>query len=173
MARQHELTADSLWTEVSDRLKGALNDTTFGTWFGDVSARELNERGELAPLDYQRQRAGKPLKGGKWSNAHLRQQLRSKAMLGHATHEGITVRDEDGFPVLKSKTPLIDQEKFDRLQTAMDARSFKVSTRSAGASPLLGVAFCGIKLHRPGCEHGSDPYCGPVCDCEVCGKPSW
>jgi len=43
LARQQELTAEGLWHEVSERLKGALNDTTFGTWFGDVSARELNE----------------------------------------------------------------------------------------------------------------------------------
>ena len=43
MARQQELTAESLWTEVSGRLKGALNDTTFGTWFGDVSSQELTD----------------------------------------------------------------------------------------------------------------------------------
>ena len=56
MARQQELTADSLWTEVSDRLKGALNDTTFGTWFGDVSARELNDRAFVlsVPNDFTR-----------------------------------------------------------------------------------------------------------------------
>jgi chromosomal replication initiator protein len=41
--RQQELTAESLWTEVSGRLKGALNDTTYGTWFGDVSSRELTD----------------------------------------------------------------------------------------------------------------------------------
>ena len=56
MARQQELTADTLWAEVSDRLKGALNDTTFGTWFGDVSARELNERAFVlsVPNDFTR-----------------------------------------------------------------------------------------------------------------------
>jgi chromosomal replication initiator protein len=56
LARQQELTADSLWTEVSARLKGALNDTTFGTWFGDVSARELNERAFVlsVPNDFTR-----------------------------------------------------------------------------------------------------------------------
>ena len=43
-------------------------------------ARELNEAGELAPSDYQRQRAGKPIRGGKWSNGHIRQQLRSKTL---------------------------------------------------------------------------------------------
>jgi chromosomal replication initiator protein len=56
VARQQELTAESLWTEVSDRLKGALNDTTFGTWFGDVSSRELTDRAFVlsVPNDFTR-----------------------------------------------------------------------------------------------------------------------
>jgi chromosomal replication initiator protein len=56
VARQQELTAETLWTEVSDRLKGALNDTTFGTWFGDVSARELTDRAFVlsVPNDFTR-----------------------------------------------------------------------------------------------------------------------
>jgi chromosomal replication initiator protein len=56
LARHQELTADSLWSEVSDRLKGALNDTTFGTWFGDVSARELTDRAFVlsVPNDFTR-----------------------------------------------------------------------------------------------------------------------
>jgi chromosomal replication initiator protein len=41
--RQQELTAETLWTEVAGRLKGALNDTTYETWFGDVSSRELTD----------------------------------------------------------------------------------------------------------------------------------
>jgi chromosomal replication initiator protein len=43
VARQQELTAESLWTEVAGRLEGALNETTFGTWFDDVSSRELTD----------------------------------------------------------------------------------------------------------------------------------
>jgi chromosomal replication initiator protein len=43
VSQQQELTAESLWTEVSGRLKGALNDTTFGTWFGDVTSGELTD----------------------------------------------------------------------------------------------------------------------------------
>jgi chromosomal replication initiator protein len=56
LARQQELTAESLWAEVSDRLKGVLNDTTFGTWFGDVSARELTDRAFVlsVPNDFTR-----------------------------------------------------------------------------------------------------------------------
>ena len=57
MARQQELTAESLWTEVSGRLKGALNDTTYGTWFGDVSSRELTDEAFVlsVPNDFTRE----------------------------------------------------------------------------------------------------------------------
>ena len=41
MERQIELTAESLWSEVSSRLKGALNETTYRTWFGDVEGSHL------------------------------------------------------------------------------------------------------------------------------------
>jgi len=39
---QIELTADTLWSDVSARLREALNDTTFQTWFGEVSGAELD-----------------------------------------------------------------------------------------------------------------------------------
>jgi len=38
---QIELTAESLWSEVSGRLRGALNDTTYGTWFGETHGLAL------------------------------------------------------------------------------------------------------------------------------------
>jgi chromosomal replication initiator protein len=40
---QIELTAESLWSEVSGRLRGALNDTTYGTWFREASGVELSD----------------------------------------------------------------------------------------------------------------------------------
>jgi chromosomal replication initiator protein len=40
---QIELTAESLWGEVSSRLKEALNETTFRTWFGQVEGVDLSE----------------------------------------------------------------------------------------------------------------------------------
>ena len=43
MEPQIELTAESLWSEVSGRLKGALNETTYRTWFGDVEGLELTD----------------------------------------------------------------------------------------------------------------------------------
>src|ERR671923_611971 len=38
-----ELTAEDLWSEVSGRLRGALNETTYRTWFGHVGGLELND----------------------------------------------------------------------------------------------------------------------------------
>ena len=43
MEHQIELTAESLWSEVSGRLRGALNDTTYGTWFREASGVELTD----------------------------------------------------------------------------------------------------------------------------------
>jgi chromosomal replication initiator protein len=40
---QIELTAESLWSEVAGRLRGALNDTTYGTWFGEALGLDLDE----------------------------------------------------------------------------------------------------------------------------------
>jgi len=40
---QIELTAESLWGEVAGRLRGALNDTTYGTWFGETHGLELDD----------------------------------------------------------------------------------------------------------------------------------
>jgi chromosomal replication initiator protein len=38
-----ELTAEGLWSEVSGRLRGALNETTYRTWFDHVRGLELSD----------------------------------------------------------------------------------------------------------------------------------
>ncbi|MGH2970643.1 MAG: chromosomal replication initiator protein DnaA [Gaiellaceae bacterium] len=43
MADQIELTAESLWNDVSGRLRSALNDTTYGTWFAHTTGVALDE----------------------------------------------------------------------------------------------------------------------------------
>jgi chromosomal replication initiator protein len=40
---QIELTAESLWDEVSGRLRGALNETTYGTWFAKARGAALDD----------------------------------------------------------------------------------------------------------------------------------
>jgi chromosomal replication initiator protein len=53
---QIELTAEALWSEVAGRLKGALNDTTYSTWFAEARGLELaGERFVLGvPNDFTR-----------------------------------------------------------------------------------------------------------------------
>jgi chromosomal replication initiator protein len=55
--REIELTAEDLWNDVSSRLRDALNDTTYSTWFGEVDGEELDgERFVLAvPNDFTRE----------------------------------------------------------------------------------------------------------------------
>ena len=43
MEGQIELTAETLWTEVAGRLKGALNTTTYRTWFAGAGGAELTD----------------------------------------------------------------------------------------------------------------------------------
>src|SRR5262249_60727541 len=40
---EHEPTAESLWAEVAGRLKGALNTTTYRTWFAEASGADLSD----------------------------------------------------------------------------------------------------------------------------------
>jgi len=55
--RQIELTAESLWSEVSSRLRGALNETTYRTWFAEADAAELSDDAFVlgVPNDFTRE----------------------------------------------------------------------------------------------------------------------
>ena len=48
MKDQIELSAENLWSEISGRLQEALNDGTYGKWFGDV--KSLEREGETLVL---------------------------------------------------------------------------------------------------------------------------
>jgi len=84
---QIELTADSLWEEVSGRLKGALNEQTFGTWFAEAGGAELSDDAfTLAvPNDFTRE----------WIEGHFLGLIRAavKDATGHERSVRLTVRD--------------------------------------------------------------------------------
>lgn len=85
--------------------------------------------------------------------------LRSKTLLAHVTHNGETVRDSEGNPVLKGE-PLLSFDRFQRLQAALDKRSF-TKTRTSGVQLLTGLAVCadcGGKLHNRTQTLGSRKY---------------
>ncbi|HEY5659379.1 MAG TPA: chromosomal replication initiator protein DnaA [Gaiellaceae bacterium] len=57
MNRPIELTAESLWSEVAGRLKGALNETTYRTWFAEAEGIELSDDAFIlgVPNDFTRE----------------------------------------------------------------------------------------------------------------------
>ena len=57
MDRPIELTAESLWNEVACRLKGALNETTYRTWFAEAEGTELSDDAFVlgVPNDFTRE----------------------------------------------------------------------------------------------------------------------
>ncbi len=87
MEHQIELTADSLWDEVSGRLRGALNEQTFGTWFAEADGAELSDDAfTLAvPNDFTRE----------WIEGHFLGLIRAavKDATGHERNVRLTVRD--------------------------------------------------------------------------------
>jgi chromosomal replication initiator protein len=55
--RQQLLTAEDLWTEVSERLRAALNDKTYRTWFSDAEGLDLSDESFVlaVPNDFTRE----------------------------------------------------------------------------------------------------------------------
>ena len=57
MERQQLLTAEDLWTEVSERLRAALNDKTYTTWFSEAEGVGLSDESFVlaVPNDFTRE----------------------------------------------------------------------------------------------------------------------
>jgi len=66
--------------------------------------------------------------------------LTAKYLLGHATYERQTVRDSEGRPVLNAD-PILTQDKWDQLQSALEARR-RGPLRTRDTAPLNGVVKC-------------------------------
>ncbi len=114
-------------------------------------AYALNEAQVLVPRDYQAVKAGREpggTRGGqhharfRWTSGTLSKVLRTPALMGHRVHQGKTVRDRDGQPVLIGE-PVLTREEFQVLQDAMDARTpQRDRVRKDTGALLLGVARC-------------------------------
>jgi chromosomal replication initiator protein len=90
--RQIELTAEELWNDVSARLREALNDTTYSTWFGGVGGAELdNDTFAVAvPNDFTRE----------WIEGHFLDLIRAavKDAGGHDLRVQLRVIEEAPVP---------------------------------------------------------------------------
>ena len=90
MEHQIELTAGTLWEEVSSRLKGALNEATFTSWFGNAEGLALSDDAFTlsVPNDFARE----------WIEGHFLGLIRAavKDATGHERRIHLTVRDSGG-----------------------------------------------------------------------------
>ncbi|MDX6399136.1 MAG: chromosomal replication initiator protein [Solirubrobacterales bacterium] len=97
---QIELTAESLWSEVASRLKEALNEATFGTWFAGANGTALTDDTFTlsVPNDFTRE----------WIEGHFLGLIRAavKDATGHERRVQLSVRNDvepaehtpDGLP---------------------------------------------------------------------------
>ena len=90
MAHDIEPTAERLWDDVSGRLREALNETTYATWFGDVAAGELVDDtfSLVVPNDFTRE----------WIEGHFLGFVKAAARdaLARDIRVTLTVREPEG-----------------------------------------------------------------------------
>jgi chromosomal replication initiator protein len=81
-----ELTAETLWRDVSARLQDALNETTYGTWFGGVTGTELGDEAFVlaVPNDFTRE----------WIEGHFLDLIRAAAKDASGTERRVQLRVE-------------------------------------------------------------------------------
>jgi chromosomal replication initiator protein len=95
---QIELTAEDLWSDVSARLREALNDTTYSTWFGEVSGAELDADtfAIAVPNDFTRE----------WIEGHFLDLIRAavKDAGGSDLRVQLRVLEEPPLPVLNAQS---------------------------------------------------------------------
>jgi chromosomal replication initiator protein len=85
--RPIELTAETLWNEVAGRLKGALNETTYRTWFAEAEGQELSDEAFVlgVPNDFTRE----------WIEGHFLGLIGAavRDVTGQERHVGLTVSE--------------------------------------------------------------------------------
>jgi chromosomal replication initiator protein len=88
--RQIELTAEGLWSDVSARLREALNDTTYSTWFGEVGGAELDDNtfAISVPNDFTRE----------WIEGHFLDLIRAAVRDAGGGELRVQLRVEESVP---------------------------------------------------------------------------
>jgi site-specific DNA recombinase len=92
-------------------------------------AKGLNADG-IPPSEVYRGRSS----GESWHVSSIRNELRSKSLLGYVHHRGETVRDEAGAPVVYAD-PLVSLDEWNRVQAALGSNQ----SRRTGTKPVKGL----------------------------------
>ena len=101
MERPIELTAETLWNEVAGRLKGALNETTYRTWFAEAEGEDLTDDVFVlgVPNDFTRE----------WIEGHFLGLIGAavRDVTGQERHVGLTVSERvpPETPTLREPPP--------------------------------------------------------------------
>jgi chromosomal replication initiator protein len=79
-----ELSAEGLWNDVSARLRGALNETTFRTWFGEVGGADLDGHAFVlaVPNDFTRE----------WIEGHFLELIRAAVKDATGSERSVRLR---------------------------------------------------------------------------------
>src|SRR5581483_1565387 len=131
-----ELTAETLWTEVAGRLKGALNDSTFRTWFGEVEGHDVSDETFVlaVPNDFTRE----------WIEGHFLALIRAavRDATGHQRRVQLTVADTGPHhdtqlaPVQRSsETGLNPKYTFDLFVIGSSNRFAHAAARAVAEAP--------------------------------------
>jgi site-specific DNA recombinase len=69
-----------------------------------------------------------------WHVSSIRNKLRSKSLLGYVHHQGETVRDDAGAPIVYAE-PLVSLDEWNRVQAVLDSNQ----SRRTGGKPVKGL----------------------------------
>ncbi len=99
MEQQIELSAEGIWNDVAARLREALNDTTFQTWFGEVAGAEIDgdALAIAVPNDFTRE----------WIEGHFLDLIRAAARDVSGVDRRVQLRVEAAPPAPASAVPAI------------------------------------------------------------------
>ncbi|HWM14459.1 MAG TPA: chromosomal replication initiator protein DnaA [Gaiellaceae bacterium] len=140
--RTSELTADALWSDVSTRLRDALNDATYTTWFSEATAGGLDDEAFVlaVPNDFTRN----------WIEAHFRGLLEAmvRDSLGAERPVRVVVRERQPAQELRSPPPAPRSPEGLNPKYTFDSFVIGSSNRFAHAA-ALAVAEAPAQAYNP------------------------
>ncbi|HEX2495599.1 MAG TPA: chromosomal replication initiator protein DnaA [Gaiellaceae bacterium] len=150
MEHQQLLTAEGLWTEVSERLRAALNDKTYRTWFSEAEGLDLSDESFVlaVPNDFTREWIESHFLG--LIDAAVRDSTGQQRRIALAVRQ-VETNDEAELPLEASEPPRVEglNEKYN-----FDSFVIGSSNRFAHAA-ALAVAEAPAQAYNPLFIYGS------------------
>lgn len=104
-------------------------------------ATDLNLEGVVSPADHYRVCNGEEDTGSPWRTWPMKHLLTSPTLVGHAHLGGVTVRDDQGEPVLMCTAPLVSDDERELIAAEL-ARAEGAPRERGLPAALIGIAAC-------------------------------